>query len=424
MKKFREVIVLSLLLLLFLPDMSMHFLMPNDGTRMWTLTVGSTGQPADPCMCPRFCHTLQVTADNIEEAFKGNNELYQKAAALSIDKISVYKSPLSAPFSSSKDSVRSVMQDQYLSVDYHAYVVFNTSDGMWWALDKTDEGIFVSRGESFYSVTLCFDGRLRPKSTCGKLYPLISDESDHTFSDVVRRLTKILKSNRYDLIGKNCQHFAREIFNKFAIDETWELSTVTDLTSPLTMLRNNGFNLAKLLYIAFLFYELYLLSGESREKESYHHLFVVYTVIIVTGIVLLIDFLWLILPYSLLGFLIYVKLYVILIALYLEAQHYSFLGTIRKRAIQYRKKCQLATWFEKLRIPLGYTMVYVGPVSIIICMVLIKYVGMFIKFVYYWFLYPQESVAEFYVDELFDYCSEISIFVPITILYMDTFIEV
>ena len=120
-EKFCEVIVLSLFLLFLLPDMSMHFLMPNDGTRMWTVGKGLV----DPSgMCSVVCHTVQVTADNLEEAFKGNNEHYQKAAALSIDKISVYKSPLSAPFSSSKDSVRNVMQGQYLSVDYHAYMWF------------------------------------------------------------------------------------------------------------------------------------------------------------------------------------------------------------------------------------------------------------------------------------------------------------
>ena len=112
----------------------------------------------------------------------------------------------------------------------------------------------------------------------------------------------------------------------------------------------------------------------------------------------------------------------VIFVLQLEAEHYSFLGTIRKRAIQYRKKCQSATWFEKLRIPLGYTMVYVGPVSIFICIVLINCVRIFIESVYYWFLYPQESGAEFYVDEFFDYCSEISIFVPITILYIPTVI--
>ena len=241
MKKFCEVVVLSLLLLLFLPDMSIRFLMP--GMRMWTLR--SSGPLED--QCPEIFHTVQVTADNLEEAFKGNNELYETTAALSIDKISVYKSPLSAPFSSSKDPVRNVMQGQYLSVDYHAYVVFNTSDGMWWALDKTTEGVFVSWGDSHYSVTVCFDGHRRPKATRGPK-DLISDDSDRTVSVLVRRLKYILKSNKYDLIENNCQHFAREMFDKLAIDKTWELSTVSDLTSPLTLLsrllRNGGYPLA------------------------------------------------------------------------------------------------------------------------------------------------------------------------------------
>ena len=419
-EKFREVIVLSLFLLLFLPNMSIRFLMP--GPRMWT--VVSSGPPDDPKMCPRICHTLQLTADNIEEAFKGNNELYETTAALYIDKISVYKSPLSAPFSSSKDPVRSVMQGQYLSVDYHAYVVFNTSDGMWWALDKTAEGIFVSWGGSLFSVTVCFDGHRRPEKTLGRS-DLISDDSDRTVSVLVRRLKYILKSNKYDLIENNCQHFAREIFDKLAIDKTWELSTVSDLTSPLTLLsrllRNGGYPLAKLVYIVFLFYELYLLSGESREKESYHHLIAVYTVIIVTGIFILIKSLWLILPYSLLQFLLGV-----LFALFVEARFYSFLGTIRKRAIEYRKKCQSATWFKKyFSLPLGYTMAYVGPVCMMIRFVLI----VLVRFVYYIVyayitsdLNPSPIDLEEFVKNLpiepIEYFSEISIFVPITLLYI------
>ena len=233
----------------------------------------------------------------------------------------------------------------------------------------------------------------------------------------------MLKSNKYDLIGKNCQHFAKEIFDKLAIDETWELSTPTDLTSPLTLLsillRNGGFNLAKLLYIVFLFYELYLLFGESREKESYHHLFVVYTVIIVTAIVLLVDFLWLILPYSLLGTIIYVCKSTNNITLFWETE---FLGTIRKRAIQYRKKCQSASWFEKLRIPLGYTMVYVGPVCIVICEWQIACAGMTRYLIYYITLTSVWHPSESEVEEFYDYCSEISIFIPITLLYIPTVI--
>ena len=457
MKKFREVIVLSLVLLFLLPDMSMHYLMRRGNMKIWTtIRIIESDDPMHPLrtemdiripldgsersisrsaglsdypdMCPLICDTLQLTADNLEEAFKGNNELYETTAALSIDKISVYKSPLSAPFSSSKNSVRNVVQGQYLYVDYHAYVVFNTSDGMWWALDKTAEGIFVSWGENrgaVYMVSTCFNGHLRPDPE----QLLISDDSEHTVSVLVRRLKYMLKSNKYDLIENNCQHFAKEIFDKFAKVKIWELSTVSEFASPLMqlwrLLKIDGVNTAKLLYIVFVFYELYLLSGESREKESYHHLFVVYTVIIVTGIVLLIDFLWRMLPSDLLSFLLHVKPLVLLFALFVEARFYSFLGTIRKRAIEYRKKCQSATWFKKyFSLPLGYTMVYVGPVCtcMYICSKLIVLVGSANYIVYAYItsdLYPSpiEFVEYLHIKPI-KYFSEISRFVPITFLYI------
>ena len=416
-EKFCEAIVLSLFLLWMLPDMSRGFLL--SGKRM---SVTSSSEQPDDRECSICVHTRRLTVDNLEEAFKGNSELYETTAALSLREISVRKSLLSAPFSSSKVPVQSVMQVQYLPVDYHAYVVFNTRDGMWWSLDKTAEGIFVSWGGSYYSVTECFDGHLRPTSTIGHS-ELISDESDRTVSDLVSRLKYILKSNKYDLIQKNCQHFAKEIFDKFAINKTWELFTVSDLTSPLMqlsrLLSSGGFPQAKLLYIVFLFSELYLLYGENREKESHHHLFVMYTVIIVTGIVLLIDYL-LILPFFQLERLLVIKYLGTFFVLYLEAKHYSLLGTIRKRAHQYRKMSQSATWFKKyFSLPLGYTMVYVGPVCMKICEVLIVAVGVLYYIIYKYIksdLYP--SLSE--LEKFYCYCSEISIFTPIILLYIPT----
>ena len=38
------------------------------------------------------------------------------------------------------------MQRQYLPVDYHAFAVLKT-DGMFWAVDKMKDGIFVSRSK-------------------------------------------------------------------------------------------------------------------------------------------------------------------------------------------------------------------------------------------------------------------------------------
>ena len=85
--------------------------------------------------------TGQVTVENIEEEL--NTPYYEPST---LERISVNSLPLTAPFKSSTWGVRSSMQRQYLPVDYHAFVVLKT-DGMFWAVDKMKDGIFVSRSK-------------------------------------------------------------------------------------------------------------------------------------------------------------------------------------------------------------------------------------------------------------------------------------
>ena len=264
-RRFLEVVVLSVYNLIWLtimigdPEMWKNLYSKNHGTLV-NLSSENNVQPAG---CER------ISEFQLDMLLKGFEDATLKS-------IGVYSSPLSGPFSSSTPSVRDYIQRQYLPVDYHAFVVFETSDGMWWALDKMTDGIYVSRGSNHDSVLFFFQDKPRPKP----ILMLVKDESNSSVSDLVRRLRNLLKSNKYDIIDKNCQHFSKEIFDKFAIDHTWDFTTPTDFTSPLTLFRNDGVILFGLLRFALSFYELYNLYKEGKHTESYHYKYVAYIIVI------------------------------------------------------------------------------------------------------------------------------------------------
>ena len=107
--------------------------------------------PPDAYVTPAF--SKLITYENIYEVFES---IAQNLETVTLRDIKVYSTPLSAPFKSSKPGIRRYLQQQFSPVDYHAFVVFQTSDGMWWALDKIAEGIFVSWGKCRDSVLFNF----------------------------------------------------------------------------------------------------------------------------------------------------------------------------------------------------------------------------------------------------------------------------
>ena len=158
-----------------------------------------------------------------------------------IDSIAVYSSPLEAPFASSTSSIRSYFQRQFFSVDYHAFIVLRTNYGRWWAVDKMRDGIFVSYGESEDSVVFYFDQKPRPRP----LRLLIDDKTDSSgerlfFSTIFNRIKNrsYMSSHEYDIVTENCQHFCKDLFDKFASSKWWKFPTLVDLTSPLLIFTN------------------------------------------------------------------------------------------------------------------------------------------------------------------------------------------
>ena len=146
-----------------------------------------------------------------------------------IDSIAVYGTPLQAPFASSSLTFRSLFQRQYFSVDYHAFIVLHTNHGQWLAIDKMRDGIYISEGESEDSVVFYFDEKPRPR-------PLTLHVRDDARSEEFLFLSVLrekMDCDSYEVVTKNCQHFCRDIFDKFALRKWWKFSTLVDITSPL-----------------------------------------------------------------------------------------------------------------------------------------------------------------------------------------------
>ena len=306
---------------------------------------------------------LELTANNVEQVFRNNTRFFETTH---INFIYVYSCPLTAPFSSSTESFRSVIQRQYLPVDFHAFIVVYTTipnpingnyptkvnDGKWWSIDKQREGIFLSWGlwgDDRDMVTHFFKGKPRAKP----IQMLISDYTNSTLSDLVRRLRNILKSNEYDLIGKNCQHFSKEIFDKFSTDKKWEFTTPIDMTSPLS-LTTDGF----IIFIIplFILYELILLFMKSRENESSYYQYIVYVVTIVSFILLFFnDKLWYM---RVDNFTLKKDYFCPFLQFPLEAVFYAPLYTIRKRGAQYSKMYRSGNIFYKCWLSLCFGVLY------------------------------------------------------------------
>ena len=202
------------------------------------------------------------------------------------------------------------------------------------------DGIFASRGNSLGLVLINFQDTHRAKPI--RLF--VKDGSSSLVSDLVRPLKKMLSSNQYDLIGNNCQHFSRKLFDKLAMDHSWDPITPTDWTSLLRFLRNGG------VFLLCVIFELFLLFKESRKDTSMSH----YQYVLVIAIA------FFALPYICdeetfrngVKDWYYIYIIVVLCALSLEAMLISPFSTIRKRIAQYGNIWKYCGHIIKLCLPL------------------------------------------------------------------------
>ena len=302
---------------------------------------------ADECIDP--AKYKLVTESNVERVIRCNAQNYETAT---LKRISIYSTPLSAPFKSSKSRICSYLQRQFSPVDYHSFIILETSDGMCWALDKMKDGIYFSWGISRDSVLFYFKEEPRPTP----VLLIAQDQSTVSIRRIVNHLKYILPGNLYQLIESNCQHFTKAIFDKFAENEIWKLTTPTDLTSPLTLFSDGGNPFLLLSFFTSFFFEIYLLLNNGLENDSLHY----YQCLV--GILILVSPIMIYLTNKTdlhdIGIAIFLMLLLVLKA---EGIFYTPLGTVRKRGAQYVKIWRSVSVIYKLLLPLSYTMFYGIP---------------------------------------------------------------
>ena len=284
-----------------------------------------------------------INESNVEEVIRSKTQDYENAA---LKWISIYSSPLS-----SKSSFRSYLQRQFSPLDYHAFIVMETSDGMWWALDKLREGVFVSWGRSRDSVLFHFNRE--PRAT--PVHLIAQDSSTVSIRRIVERLKYDLPQNLYDPIKSNCQHFTKEIFDKFAERKTWKLTTPTDLTSPLTLFTDGGNPFFIMLYSTSFFYEFYLLLNDGMENDLFYYQYLVGTLILVLPIII---YLTNMADEQTNDLVVAAILFMLALVLIVEGIFYTPLGAVKRRGAQYVKIWRSGSIYT-LWSPLSYTMVYV-----------------------------------------------------------------
>ena len=362
----------------------------------------------------------QLTADNVGQAFRNNTRFFETT---DLNRIFVYSCPLTAPFSSSTTSLRSFIQRQYLPVDYHAYVVFHTGQNgseMWWALDKQREGIFLSWGINEDWVVHSFKGKPRAEP----IKKLAGDSTRYPVSDLARRLRNILKSNEYDLIENNCQHFSKEIFDKFATDIKYKFTTPIDITSPLSLTK---YNCSMSIIAISILYELYLLFMKSRENDSSHYQYAVYFVTVISLILLYFND-------KGLGYLVYNHSRLILLCLVLpyEAVFYAPLYTIRKRGAQYREMCRSGNVFYKCWLFLCFGMMYTLATYLILVRMPLEeatritsqdqsYYKLYLGYLFYYLTSLDSAIPTLqgitsWLSNIFCYYNEYSLVIPSVVL--------
>ncbi|XP_063680062.1 uncharacterized protein LOC134815457 [Bolinopsis microptera] len=217
--------------------------------------------------------TKKVEAENVRQFFENCSQNLD----VNLERVAVCSTPLTGPFSSSTQGFCDYLQQQYLSFDYHAFVIAESIDGMCWAVDKMTDGIYVSCSKSRDSVVFYFNGVKRPEP----VKRLIMDKSTSSLGDVVGWLERKLPKNTYNPLESQCQHFAKEFFDKFAKVESWKFDTIIDWTSPLKYLSKVGFDgLLRLLGVVIVYYDVYLLFKESTEDEVNHYQYIGYPVIL------------------------------------------------------------------------------------------------------------------------------------------------
>ena len=150
----------------------------------------------------------------------------------------------------------------------------------------------------------------------------------------------------------NCQHFAKEMFCKFAKFKTWEPTTISDVTSPVNLFNHGS---APLLLILLFF----AFSGDIYFLTTYYHYKVAATVVLIYVVLRTIST-YIGVGEVLAGYFYFIML--IVFPLLLLADVFGWQSSfLRKRGTLYCEYTEWSNSFCKFLAPLCYGTIYLVP---------------------------------------------------------------
>ena len=149
--------------------------------------------------------------DNLAESFlgaAGNDDL--------INHVAIYRTPLEVMYSQSPYKIRQLFAKQWTPVDYHAFLVLRTTSGDDICIEKSQDGIYLSKSpdRKFLINGLPSSPRNSPVEL------IIENTSEYSLKQLLQNLEQ--EKNQYELTINNCQHFAKRHFDKLALSKHWE----------------------------------------------------------------------------------------------------------------------------------------------------------------------------------------------------------
>ena len=162
---------------------------------------------------------FKMTSDcKVAEKLFGSSKHIHDLEKASVTHVAVFKTPLEGIYRKSNESLREAIGRQWTSVDYHAFVVMTTSFGICLSFEKQQDGIYIGRSPWYENLVYYMENS--PRKSPVDL--VLEDDSDYSLS----RLMVLIEDEKsgYSATDDNCQHFAKRIFDKVALNKTWEFT--------------------------------------------------------------------------------------------------------------------------------------------------------------------------------------------------------
>ena len=203
---------------------------------------GEQQQPYNGNDCKDFFQRVHFRRDATlptAEIIFGKDHIVTVSSMI-VTHVEAYTTPLNAIYQSSHSDIHTFFQKQWKPVDFHAFVVSTTNNGLYVSVKKQRDGIYIEKSNKIDILKYFFrkDSRKHPV--------LKKDSYDSNYP--VDKLLKIVEveTDGYDVVTNSCQHFAERIFNKVAQTKSLKFQ------SPLEFFSNYSSRACSVLIVLFV----------------------------------------------------------------------------------------------------------------------------------------------------------------------------